>query len=72
VDGGPYSGAITTIFAPRSMHSMNQWESVSLFSTRFLPSMMISFEKRRSLKSQSEVWSPCTQGWPGAWSPCQV
>src|SRR3970282_1498737 len=57
---------MTTIFAPRSMHSMNQCESVSLFSTRFLPSMMRSFEKRRSLKSQSDVCRPWTHGWPGA------
>ena len=32
------------IFAPRSRHSMNQWLSVILFSTRFLPFMMMSFE----------------------------
>ena len=44
VEGAPYSGAMMTIFAPRSIHSMNQCESGILFSTRFLPFMMMSLE----------------------------
>ena len=62
---GLYSGVMTTTRAPRSIHSSFQWASGILFSTKFLPQLVFSLEKRMSERSQSDPWTPNIQGCDG-------
>ena len=65
-----YSTVTTTTFVPRRRASVIQWLSGILVVIQFIPQTSRRLEFSASNRSQSEVWSPWTIGWPGGRSVC--
>ena len=66
-----YSTVSTTTLVPFRRASVSQWLSGILVVIQFIPQTSRRLAFSASNSSKSEVWSPCTIGWPGGRSVCQ-